>query len=42
MLRIESTKFGKKFLSDDVRVYKSKVKNSQEAHEAIRPTNIKT
>ena len=37
-----SEKFGKKFLSDDVRVYKSKVKNSQEAHEAIRPTNIKT
>ena len=37
-----SEKFGKRFLSDDVRVYKSKVKNSQEAHEAIRPTNIKT
>ena len=35
-------KFGDKFLSDQVRVYKSKVKNSQEAHEAIRPTNIKT
>ena len=29
-------KFGDKFLSDQVRVYKSKVKNSQEAHEAIR------
>jgi DNA topoisomerase-1 len=35
-------KYGDKFLSDQVRVYKSKVKNSQEAHEAIRPTNIKT
>ena len=35
-------KFGDKFLSDQVRVYKSKVKNSQEAHEAIRPTSIKT
>ena len=35
-------KFGDKFLSEQVRVYKSKVKNSQEAHEAIRPTNIKT
>ena len=33
-------RFGDKFLSDQVRVYKSKVKNSQEAHEAIRPTNI--
>jgi len=36
-----SEKFGEKFLSPDVRFYKSKVKNSQEAHEAIRPTNIK-
>ena len=36
-----SEKFGDKFLSNEVRVYKSKVKNSQEAHEAIRPTNIK-
>ncbi len=35
-----SEKFGDKFLSPDVRFYKSKVKNSQEAHEAIRPTNI--
>ena len=36
-----SEKFGEKFLSPEVRFYKSKVKNSQEAHEAIRPTNIK-
>ena len=32
--------FDETFLSDQVRVYKSKVQNSQEAHEAIRPTNI--
>ena len=36
-----SEKFGEKFLSPEARFYKSKVKNSQEAHEAIRPTNIK-
>ena len=32
--------FDETFLSEQVRVYKSKVQNSQEAHEAIRPTNI--
>ena len=32
--------FDETFLSEAVRVYKSKVQNSQEAHEAIRPTNI--
>ena len=32
--------FDETFLSEEVRVYKSKVQNSQEAHEAIRPTNI--
>jgi DNA topoisomerase-1 len=31
-------KFGKKYLH--VRIYKSKIKCAQEAHEAIRPTNI--
>ena len=29
--------YGKEFLPDEPRVYKSKVKNAQEAHEAIRP-----
>jgi DNA topoisomerase I len=29
--------YGREFLPDEPRVYKSKVKNAQEAHEAIRP-----
>jgi DNA topoisomerase-1 len=29
--------FGKEYLSDSPRIYKTKVKNAQEAHEAIRP-----
>ncbi len=33
--------FGAKYLPDSPRVYKTKAKNAQEAHEAIRPTNIK-
>ncbi|MCH9844625.1 MAG: type I DNA topoisomerase [Alphaproteobacteria bacterium] len=33
-------KFGKKYLLDSPRRYKSKVKNAQEAHEAIRPTHF--
>ncbi|XVN42300.1 MAG: type I DNA topoisomerase [Candidatus Rickettsia vulgarisii] len=32
--------FGDKYLPSSPRVYKSKAKNSQEAHEAIRPTDI--
>lgn len=32
--------FGKEFVSDSVRMYSTKAKNAQEAHEAIRPTNI--
>ncbi|KJV68736.1 type I DNA topoisomerase [Candidatus Neoehrlichia procyonis] len=32
--------FGEKYLSKSVRQYIKKVKNAQEAHEAIRPTNI--
>jgi DNA topoisomerase I len=32
--------FGDKYLPAAPRVYKSKVKNAQEAHEAIRPTDI--
>ena len=37
---IITSEFDKSYLSDQVRVYKSKVQNSQEAHEAIRPTDI--
>jgi DNA topoisomerase-1 len=33
-------KYGDKYLPKSPRVYKSKSKNAQEAHEAIRPTNI--
>ena len=33
-----SSAFGQEFLSAEPREYKSKVKNAQEAHEAIRPT----
>lgn len=33
--------YGGKYLPDDARVYKTKSKVAQEAHEAIRPTNIK-
>ena len=32
--------FGDNYLPNEPRVYKSKAKNTQEAHEAIRPTNI--
>ncbi|MCR4329968.1 MAG: type I DNA topoisomerase [Candidatus Roizmanbacteria bacterium] len=34
--------FGDDYLATGVRNYKTKVKNAQEAHEAIRPTNIVT
>ena len=33
-------KFGNNYLPDKALIYKSKSKNAQEAHEAIRPTNI--
>ena len=33
-------KFDNSYLSEKTRVYKAKVQNSQEAHEAIRPTEI--
>ncbi len=33
-------KFGKHNVPDEVRVYKTKSKNAQEAHEAIRPTSV--
>lgn len=32
--------FGEKYLPSSPRIYKSKAKNAQEAHEAIRPTDI--
>jgi len=33
-------KYGSKYLPQEPRVYKSKSKNAQEAHEAVRPTNM--
>lgn len=33
-------KFGVEYLSEKIRKYKTKVKNAQEAHEAIRPTSV--
>ena len=35
-----SSNYDSSFLSKEPRIYKSKVQNSQEAHEAIRPTDI--
>ena len=35
-----SSMFGKEYLPESARKYVKKVKNAQEAHEAIRPTNI--
>ena len=35
--RLVAAEYGQDYLSPEVRVYKSKVKNAQEAHEAIRP-----
>jgi DNA topoisomerase-1 len=32
--------FGKEYLYDQPRIYKTKVKNAQEAHEAIRPAGV--
>jgi DNA topoisomerase I len=34
-------RYGKEFLPPQARVYKTKAKNAQEAHEAIRPTSIR-
>lgn len=38
--KLVKNKFGDNYLPDSPRAYKSKVKNAQEAHEAIRPTDI--
>jgi DNA topoisomerase-1 len=38
--KLIENKFGGKYLPDSPRAYKSKAKNAQEAHEAIRPTDI--
>ena len=32
--------YGKQYVPDAPRIYKSKIKNAQEAHEAIRPTDL--
>ena len=34
------SQYGKEYLPDSPNIYKVKAKNAQEAHEAIRPTNI--
>ena len=36
-----SSKFGEEYLPEQARVYSTKVKNAQEAHEAIRPAGVK-
>jgi len=36
-----TSNYGANYLPDSPRVYKSKAKNAQEAHECIRPTNLK-
>ena len=33
-------KYGEENLPDEIRVYKTKAKNAQEAHEAVRPTSV--
>ena len=35
-----SENFGQEYMPKEPRLYKSKTKNAQEAHECIRPTNI--
>src|SRR5262249_3026988 len=38
--RYISSKIGPNYLPDAPRIYKTKAKNAQEAHEAIRPTDL--
>lgn len=38
--QVIETRFGKEYVPAKPRVYKSKAKNAQEAHEAIRPTSL--
>lgn len=38
--RLIERDFGKPYLPDSPRIYKTKAKNAQEAHEAIRPTDL--
>lgn len=38
--KVIQSKYGDKYLPDAPRLYKSKAKNAQEAHEAIRPTSL--
>ena len=33
--------FGRRYLPEKPRLYKTKAKNAQEAHEAIRPTDVR-
>ena len=33
-------RYGKDNVPDEARIYKTKAKNAQEAHEAIRPTSV--
>jgi DNA topoisomerase-1 len=38
--RLIKERYGKENVPDELRVYKTKAKNAQEAHEAIRPTSV--
>jgi DNA topoisomerase-1 len=38
--RLIPSEYGDRYLPDSPRVYKNKAKNAQEAHEAIRPTDV--
>ena len=40
--KVIEKKYGKKYLAEKAIMYKNKVKNAQEAHEAIRPTDPST